>query len=163
MKKDEVIEFLDRAQSHADDTSGCVKVAVGCVIVQPKSSKQSIHEIYGVNRTIPKSCKVSGCHRVELYGEDSKEHRLPSDCRAVHAEIDAIATAARFGIQISRSTIIITRYPCEACARAIVTAGIKHVYYGRGQAISQETERIFDEGNVKVTHVDDWRYIDVER
>ena len=107
--------------------------------------------------------QAEGYAGIELYGEDSKNHRLPSDCRAVHSEIDAIAQAAKFGISTYRATIIVTRYPCEACARAILTAGIKTVYYGREQKISEETEKIFKSGNIKVYHINDWTYQDTTR
>ena len=120
-------------------------------------------QIYGSNKTLPVSCRKAGCRRIALYGEDSKNHRLPSDCRAVHSEVDAITQAARFGYSIHGATMYVTRYPCEACARAIVSAGIKTVYYGRSQEISEETQKIFDEGRVKVVHVDNWYYADTRR
>jgi deoxycytidylate deaminase len=47
----------------------------------------------------------------------------------------------------------VTRYPCEACARAIVAAGIKHVVYAGKEQISQQTEEIFTRSSTEVTHV----------
>ena len=151
-------KFLDDAQEYADKESGCKKVAVGTALVI-----NSAYEIvvYGANKTLPICCKERGCRRIALYGEDSKNHRLPSDCRAVHSEIDAIAQAAAFGMSTKGATMFITRYPCEACARAIVRAGIKKVYYGREQEISAETERIFEAGDVIVKCVKEWKYEDV--
>lgn len=156
----EAKEYLDSAQKYADKRSGCCKVAVGCIIVPEDNPR---FQIFGCNKTLPVSCREAGCRRVALYGEDSKNHRLPSDCRAVHSEIDAITQAARFGYSIHGSTMYVTRYPCEACARAIVSAGIKRVFYGREQEISEESQRIFAEGHVKVTHVDTWYYADTRR
>lgn len=150
--------FLDEAQEYANKESGCKKVAVGSALVV-----NSVHEIvvYGANKTLPICCKEQGCRRIELYGEDSKNHRLPSDCRAIHSEIDAIAQAAAFGMSTKGATIFVSRYPCEACARAIVAAGIKKVYYGREQEISEETKKIFESGNVIVKWVKEWKYEDV--
>ena len=153
-------EILDSAQKYANKSSGCLKVAVGCVIILRDSDR---FHIYGCNKSMPLNCRTFGCRRVELYGEDSKEHRLPSDCRALHAEIAALTQAAWFGQPTYGATMYVTRYPCEACARAIVNAGIKHVYYGREQEISEETQKIFHEGHVKVTHVDNWYYADTRR
>lgn len=166
MEKSKVMEYLDKAQDYANENSGCTKVAVGSVIVTPKRAKgetPTIHEVYGANRTLPCSCKEIGCKRVALYGEDSKNHRLPSDCRAIHSEVDAISQAAKFGISLKRAVMMITRYPCEACARAIATTGIKAVYYGRGQVISPETQRILILAGIKVVQVTDWTYEDTER
>ena len=152
--------YLTAAQKYADKQSGCQKVAVGCVLISPSDPK--LH-IFGCNKTLPFDCRKAGCRRIALYGEDSKDHRLPSDCRAVHSEVDAITQAARFGHPVYKGVMYVTRYPCEACARAIVSAGIKHVYYGRKQEVSEETQCIFDEGHVEVTHVDDWYYADTRR
>ena len=53
--------------------------------------------------------------------------------------------------------MLVTRYPCEACARAIVNCGfINVVIYGGEQDISEETERIFDSAGVQVIHFD-WK------
>lgn len=153
-------DYLSAAQKYADKRSGCCKVAVGSIITPDNDTK---FQIFGCNRTLPVDCREAGCRRVALYGDDSKDHRLPSDCRAVHSEIDAIAQAARFGYSIHGSTIYVTRYPCEACARAIVAAGIKKVFYGREQEISEETQQIFAQGHVEVTHVDTWYYADTRR
>lgn len=153
-------DMLDLAQRYADKMSGCRKVAVGCILI-PKGD--TIVQIYGCNKTLPLDCRKFGCRRVQLYGEDSKNHRLPSDCRALHSEVDAITQAAWFGHSVYGATMYVTRYPCEACARAIVNAGIKYVYYGREQEISEETKAIFDEGHVTVTHINDWYYADTRR
>lgn len=151
---------LNSAQYYADQFTGCKKVAVGSLLL-PYEPEYPV--VYGANIAVPNLCKETECHRVEVYGEDSKEHRLPSDCRALHSEIDAITQAARRGIPTKYSTLFITRYPCEACARAIACAGVKLVYYGREQEISEETALIFKVMGVEVHHVPDWTYEDTTR
>lgn len=152
-------EYLDQAQKYADKESGCRKVAVGALLL-PSKHKVTL---LGANITLPKSCRVAGCRRVDLYGEDSKNHRLPSDCRSLHSEIAVISEAAKYGMSTDRATLFVTRYPCEACARTIVNAGISTVYYGREQVISEETARIFKSHNVEVKHISSWTYEDTER
>jgi deoxycytidylate deaminase len=50
--------------------------------------------------------------------------------RAIHAEMDAITTAAREGnTSLTNTTIYCTTYPCHNCARHIVASGITTVYY----------------------------------
>lgn len=160
MRDKDVLRFLDDAQEYADEYSGCKKVSVGSILI-PRGKEKVF--VYGCNATIPVRCKEVGCRRVALYGEDSKNHRLPSDCRAIHSEIDAITQSAKWGYPTNGATLVVTRYPCEACARAIVNAGIREVYYGREQEISFETQQIFKSGNVKVVHVNNWTYEDTRR
>lgn len=49
--------------------------------------------------------------------------------RAVHAEMDAILSAARFGISPRGTTLYTTTFPCHNCTRHIITAGIVRVVY----------------------------------
>jgi len=47
----------------------------------------------------------------------------------VHAEINAITQCSKNGININGASIITTHLPCFDCAKAIVSTGIKEVYY----------------------------------
>lgn len=49
--------------------------------------------------------------------------------RAVHAEMDAILSAARTGASLVGSRLFVTTFPCHYCARHIVTAGVSEVHY----------------------------------
>lgn len=50
--------------------------------------------------------------------------------RAVHAEMDALISAARKGGSgVQDCTLFTTTYPCHNCARHIVAAGIRAVYF----------------------------------
>ena len=142
---------LQLAQRYADLCSTCAKVHVGSLIETHK------HEfMYGTNHGVC-NCQKNGCRRIQLYGDASKEHRLPSDCDSIHSEVDAIARAAASGLRLEGGTIYVTRYPCEACARAIVAAGIIRVVYGRQEEISDYTKQIFETSGIKVEKVDwDW-------
>ena len=51
-------------------------------------------------------------------------------CRSVHAEMDAITSAAREGgTSLIGSKLYSTTFPCHHCARHIVASGITKVYY----------------------------------
>lgn len=56
------------------------------------------------------------------HGEWSRRHES-------HAEISAIATAAKLGIAVDGWDMAVTYSPCGPCAKTIVMAGIKKVYY----------------------------------
>ena len=49
--------------------------------------------------------------------------------RAVHAEMDAILSAARTGASPRGARLFVSTFPCHYCARHIVTAGIDEVQY----------------------------------
>lgn len=66
--------------------------------------------------------------RKELYGTMGQ----PPDpgCKvSVHAEANAIAYAARWGIKIEGAQLFTTFTPCLACAQLIVNAGLTKVVY----------------------------------
>lgn len=152
MNKDRYLKMLDFAYGYAKKHTGCLKVAVGCGIYDVDDELMC----WGANKVFDDYCKNKGCYRKELYGDDGKEHRLPSDCLAIHAEIEAISKYQRFA-NTPMYTIVITRYPCEACARAIVAADISEVIYGGEQEISDMTKKLFEHKGVKVTHIKDWK------
>lgn len=143
----DIIKELDIIYSKAQKETGCLKVAVGCGIYNYEGTRTCI----GVNRVFTDYCKNKGCYRKELYGDDGKEHRLPSDCLAIHAEIDALAMLSRYSEQ--PHTAIITRYPCEACARALVAAGVREIYYGGEQEISPMTKNLFKDYKIYILKI----------
>lgn len=143
--------MLDRAQRYADAEATCKKVKVGSLIIT-----ENFSIVKGKNHGLNHKCDEAECLRVMKYGENSKDHRLPSDCAAIHSEVDAICNAAEQGIPLSGATIFVTRYPCEACARAIVQSGIRKVVYGRKEKVSEMTEGILNWGEVIVVHEEDW-------
>lgn len=49
--------------------------------------------------------------------------------RAVHAEMDALLSAAREGVSTVGTRLFVTTYPCHYCARHIVSAGVYEVQF----------------------------------
>jgi dCMP deaminase len=49
-----------------------------------------------------------------------------------HAEMNAIAFAAKHGVTTKGKTLVVTHMPCSMCARMIVQAGFKRVVFGTG-------------------------------
>ncbi len=49
--------------------------------------------------------------------------------RTIHAEMNAIAYAARAGVSTEGSTLYCTLSPCIDCAKVIISAGIPRVVY----------------------------------
>lgn len=49
--------------------------------------------------------------------------------RTIHAELNCICFAAKHGTRTEGATLYITHAPCLDCAKAIINAGIKEVFY----------------------------------
>lgn len=86
---------------------------VGALIVSPDRRRTVI----GYNG-MPEGMGEGSC-----WEDSCKDHLV------IHAEQNAIANAARTGVPVDGATIYITLPPCLPCARAIVAAGIKRVFY----------------------------------
>jgi len=65
--------------------------------------------------------------KLELRG--SRVGDLLEFSRAVHAEMDAIFSAARKGVTTVGTRLFVTTFPCHYCARGIVASGVDEVQY----------------------------------
>lgn len=94
-------------------------------------------------------------YNIEVYGDmrtcfdAGEQHELSN---SIHGEADLIATAAKEGILTNNCSIYVTTFPCPTCAKLIVSAGIKNVYYKDGYSLS-DAEQILNIGQVKITLV----------
>lgn len=74
--------------------------------------------------------------------------------RSIHAEMDAVLSAARSGVKIQGGSLYVTTYPCHNCARHLVAAGITEVRflepYDKSLAVSLHWDSIENEGLGKV-------------
>jgi dCMP deaminase len=72
-------------------------------------------------------CSEEGsCFRRRSGASDAGKY---DNCRSAHAEANAIAQAAKNGIDVKGADVYITLYPCYVCTKLLVQAGIKRVYY----------------------------------
>jgi len=103
--------------------STCLAFPVGAVIVK---NRQVLATGYNGSPSGSIHCTAQGfCY--EGLSSCTASNTLPS--RAVHAEANAIAQAARHGISTDGATIYVTLEPCIACLKLIISAGIKEVFY----------------------------------
>jgi cytidine deaminase len=69
---------------------------------------------------------------LDEYLKDVKPTRFSSLTefgRAVHAEMDALTTAARNGVTVRGATVVCTTFPCHNCTRHLIAAGIARIVY----------------------------------
>lgn len=69
--------------------------------------------------------------------------------RAIHAEANAIAFAARNGVSVHEASVYCTHSPCIACAQLMLSAGIVAYYYVREYRLRTGLE-LLDKGNLIV-------------
>lgn len=91
---------------------------------QNKIIKELIEEV-------PELKALSGDRKERLAVElrDTRIGQLLEFSRAVHAEMDAVLSAARDGVSVVGGRMFVTTFPCHYCARHLVSAGIDEVQY----------------------------------
>lgn len=50
-------------------------------------------------------------------------------CLCMHAEVNAIANAAKIGVSLAGAVLYVTRQPCKTCFGLVINAGIAVVHY----------------------------------
>lgn len=74
-------------------------------------------------------CSEVGCLREQLGIPAGERHEL---CRAVHAEQNLLTQAALTGICLNGADVYATHSPCFICAKMLINAGIKAIWYAQG-------------------------------
>lgn len=103
--------------------STCLAFPVGAVIVK---NKQVLATGYNGAPAGSPHCTAQGYCYPGLSSCDASK-TMPS--RAVHAEANAIAQAAKHGIATAGASIYVTLEPCLSCLKLIISAGIQEVFY----------------------------------
>ena len=126
--------------------STCLRRSVGAVIVK---NKQILSTGYNGAPTGIVHCAESGCLRAQLQVPSGERHEL---CRGIHAEQNAIIQAASHGVSISGADLYCTNHPCSICAKMIINAGLKTIYYKEGYADSLSAQML-SEVNMTLIHL----------
>jgi len=106
------------------ERSTCMRAKVGAVIVRDKSILATGYN--GAPAGMP-HCTEAGCL---VYQSKTPNGETEENCfRTIHAEMNAIAQAAKNGSSIKEASIYITHTPCIHCLKVLVNTGIKNIYY----------------------------------
>jgi dCMP deaminase len=73
-------------------------------------------------------------------------------CRGIHAEQNAIIQAAYHGVSLKGASLFCTNLPCSICAKMIINAGIKAIYYQSGYA-DELSEDMLKEAEIEIVHL----------
>ena len=112
--KDQDKLFIKIAQLFAEKSS-CDRAKVGCVIIKAGRIISS-----GYNGSIAKQKHCDDVGHLMIKG-----HCL----RTIHAEQNALMHAAKHGIAVDGCAIYTTHFPCHACLKLLIQAGIAKIYY----------------------------------
>lgn len=123
--------------------STCLRRSVGAVIVK---DRQVLSTGYNGAPSGIRHCSVTGCMREKLAVPSGQRHEL---CRGIHAEQNAIIQAAFHGVTIKDAWLFCTNQPCSICAKMIINAGLKKIYYLSGYADDMSIE-MFEEAGVEI-------------
>ena len=135
--------FMEMAELTAKRAT-CSRRQVGAVIVRDNRAVATGYN--GAPRGLAHCEEKGGCLREKLGVPSGQRHEL---CRALHAEQNAIISAASMGNAIEGGTIYITHQPCVICAKMIVNAGIKRIVVREGYP-DELAREILDEAGLVV-------------
>lgn len=84
---------------------------------------------------------VRGLPHCDEVGHDMVEGHC---VRTIHAEMNALAQAARRGVRVEGAFIYTTASPCWSCFRVLVNAGIRRFVYAEAYREEDHRKRISD-------------------
>jgi len=140
-------EYFCKFVEIAEQRSSCLRRQVGAVLVKDRAIISIAYN--GAPSGIPE-CKV--CVRE---GSDSGYNL--DNCLAVHAEVNAILLAAKFGRSSDGAVLYCSCKPCFTCAKMLVNAGVKAVYYRDDYFSDGRTEQLFELAGVELRSWEDLR------
>ena len=131
--------FMDITQLVAK-RSTCLRRSVGAIIVK---DKRLLATGYNGAPSGVSHCAETGCLREQLQVPSGERHEL---CRGIHAEQNAIIQAALHGVSIKEAVLYCTNQPCSICAKMIINAGLKKIYYQDGYDDELGTQMLAEAG-----------------
>jgi dCMP deaminase len=136
----------------------CDRGRSGCVIAKDKRILATGY--VGSPIGLP-HCDEMGHEMHTVKHEDGHESR---HCiRTSHAEQNAIANAARFGVALEGATIYVHMTPCYTCAKMIINAGIKRVVCNLDYHAGGRSKEIFQDAGTtyELVHSEMQKYNDM--
>ncbi len=75
--------------------------------------------------------------------------------RTVHAEANAIAQAAKFGISVNGATLYCKMEPCLDCTKLLISSGIKEIICEKRYHAAGESREMLEEAGIKLEVLND--------
>jgi dCMP deaminase len=117
-------EYFAKVVELTAQRSSCCRAGVGAIAVQDRRIVAT-----GYNGPPPGVDCLAGEVAPELWLGCDAEGATEGCKRAIHAEANLVAWAARAGVQLQGATIWSTHAPCRRCAQLLLAAGIEQLVY----------------------------------
>lgn len=138
--------FMDIAHIVAQRAT-CNRAKIGAVIVKDKNI---IATGYNGSPAGQPHCTDVGCL---VYESRNPDGEVEQNCfRTIHAEINAIAQAAKHGVAIEGADIYITASPCYHCLKTLMNTGIQRVFYAKPYKIDRIAP-LLENGRIELIQV----------
>lgn len=121
--------------------STCLRRHVGAVVVR---NNRVISTGYNGSPRGLRHCSEVGCIRDQMKIPSGERHEL---CRGVHAELNAVVYAGRH--ELEDAEIYVTIFPCAFCAKTLINAGIRRIYYV-GDYSDDLSKRLLQESGIEL-------------
>lgn len=126
--------------------AGCDRGRSGCVITQ--GNRIVATGYVGAPEGL-QDCYEAGHEFITVM--DEAGHQRQHCIRTIHAEQNAIAQAAKFGISLQGSTLYCSMLPCFNCAKLVVASGIARVVAKNMYHAGKSTLELFKKANISLT------------
>lgn len=137
-------EYFTEMAKLVSTRSNCVSRKVGAVITVDNQIVSTGYN--GAPKGLKHCVDNGGCLRKLNNIESGTRQEI---CRAVHAEQNAIISAAIKGVSIKGGTLYVNTYPCSICTRMLINAEIKRIVYD-SEYSDQLSKEMLDESNIEV-------------
>lgn len=143
MKRPSNDEYFMSMAYLVSSRSTCIRRKVGAIIVK---DKHILSTGYNGSPKGTRHCEELGCIREQLKIPSGTRHEL---CRGVHAEQNAVAQAAYFGVSVNGGTVYCTTFPCSMCAKILINSGITEIVYDNGY-MDELSKELLAETDIKI-------------
>ncbi|MFH1398852.1 MAG: cytidine/deoxycytidylate deaminase family protein [Candidatus Woesearchaeota archaeon] len=143
-------EYFIRISREVAQRATCDRGKSGCVIVR---NKRIISTGYvGAPSGLP-HCDEAGHLMKGVINDDGS---TSMHCvRTTHAEANAIAQAAKYGVSVDGATLYCKMEPCLDCCKLLINAGIKKVVCEKKYHSAQVTRDYFKKAGVELVVLND--------
>ena len=145
MKKITWTQYFIELANLISKKGSCVKRQVGAVIVRDNMVISTGYN--GTPRGVA-NCNEGGCARCN--DATVRSGQKYDECLCVHAEENAIVQAAYQGVSTKDSILFTNLCPCLYCAKSIVNAGIKKVFYNEAFTMDEATIKLLTDAGLEI-------------
>jgi dCMP deaminase len=129
------------------ERSTCTRARVGAVIVR---NRMILTTGYNGSPAGHPHCTDVGCLVVTSTNSDGQ---VEENCiRTIHAEINAIAQAAKNGVSIDGADIYITHSPCMNCLKVLLNTGVHRICFEKPYKL-ERVAWLLEHSRAEMVHV----------